>query len=278
MNWDSMTYHMGRVVHWWANNSVAFYPTNIPRQLYSSPLAEYIVLQFFVLGGGSDRLANLVQWFSFGGCALAMSLIAQRLGGSRLTQLLVAFLVVTTPIAILEATSTQNDLVCAFFTVLTLYFLLRGETVWTGISFGLALLSKSPAGFLILPFMVLLFFREGFTKRGWLKTGVKLVAVGCIAFAFSLPHWVRNYQIFQNPLGYAVDVKWVESQTLAPGPFAANLMRSLASEMETPFQSVSSVEERTIRGICRILGIDPDDPRNTFRAYAVHRRSHDELR
>ena len=49
-----MVYHMGRVVDWWANNSVAFYPTNIQRQDYMGPLAEYIVLQFFVLCGGSD--------------------------------------------------------------------------------------------------------------------------------------------------------------------------------------------------------------------------------
>ena len=127
-----------------------------------------------------------------------MSLIAQRLGGSRLTQLLVPFVVVTTPITIMECTSTQNDLVCAYFTVLTLYFLLRGETVWTGIGFGLALLTKSPSGFLILPFMVLLYFREGFAKRGWLKTGAKLVAVGYIVLAFNLPQWVRNYQIFKT--------------------------------------------------------------------------------
>lgn len=263
---DSMTYHMSRVAHWWANNSVAFYPTNIQRQLYMSPLAEYIILQFFVLGGGSDRLANLVQWFCFGGCAIVMSLVAQRLGGNRLTQLLVAFLVVTTPVSIHEATSTQNDVVCAFFTALTLYFLFCEETVLTGISFGLALLTKSPSGFLILPFMLLVFFREGFGKHSWLKTAGKLVAVGCIALALNLPHWARNSQIFENPLGYTVHVKWVESQTYAPGPFAANLMRALATELVTPVQGISRVEERAIRGTCKILGIDPDDPRNTFQS------------
>ncbi len=34
-NWDSMVYHMGRVVHWMQNRSVDHYPTSIDRQLYS---------------------------------------------------------------------------------------------------------------------------------------------------------------------------------------------------------------------------------------------------
>ena len=74
-NGDSMAYHMSRVVHWWANGTVGFYPTNIQRQVYPSPLAEYMILQFFVLADGSDRFANMVQWFSFGGCAVAMSVV-----------------------------------------------------------------------------------------------------------------------------------------------------------------------------------------------------------
>ncbi len=216
-NWDSMTYHMSRVAHWWANGTIDFYPTNIVRQLYMGPLAEYIVLQFFALSGGSDRLANLVQWFCFGGCAVAMSLIGKRLGADRFTQLMVAFVVLTTPIAILEATSTQNDVVCAFFTVSTLYFLFADRTVLTGLSFGLALLTKSPAGFLILPFLVLVFIRGAIGRRALLKTTAQLLAIGSLAFALNVPHWLRNRQILENPLGYTPDVSMVESQDSRSG-------------------------------------------------------------
>lgn len=62
-NWDSMTYHMARVAHWSQNQSVAHYPTSIPRQLYLGPGAEFVILHFQILTGG-DRLANVIQWLS----------------------------------------------------------------------------------------------------------------------------------------------------------------------------------------------------------------------
>jgi hypothetical protein len=58
---DSMTYHMSRVMHWIQNGSLASYPTQIARQLYPPPGAELAILQFQILSGG-DRFANLVQW------------------------------------------------------------------------------------------------------------------------------------------------------------------------------------------------------------------------
>jgi amino acid transporter len=38
-NWDSMTYHMSRVVHWIQNQSVAHYPTYDSAQLVHPPFA-----------------------------------------------------------------------------------------------------------------------------------------------------------------------------------------------------------------------------------------------
>ena len=57
-NYDSMTYHMARVVNWIQNRSVAHYPTHITRQLYSAPWAEYAIMHLQVLSGG-DRFATL---------------------------------------------------------------------------------------------------------------------------------------------------------------------------------------------------------------------------
>ena len=263
-NWDSMVYHMSRVAHWWANGTVAFYPTNIQRQLYSSPLAEYMILQFFALSGGSDRLVNLVQWFCLGGCAIAMSLIARRLGANGLTQWLVAFVVVTTPTPILESTSTQNDLVCAFLTACTLYFLYCDRTILTGLCLGLAVLVKSPSGLAVLPFLILLFTCEAFHQRRTLKVAGKLAVIGCIALAINTPLWLRNTQTFQNPLGYQADVKTIASQTAAFGPFVTNVIRDLASELETPSLRISEIEEEGIRKVCKVLRLNIDDPRNSF--------------
>ncbi len=277
-NFDSMTYHMSRVAHWWADKTIAFYPTNIQRQLFANPLAEYMTLQFFVLSGGSDRLVNLVQWFSFGGCAIAVSLLARRLGENRFTQCAAAFVVVTTPMCILEATSTQNDLTCAFLTVTTIYFLYCGRTVLTGISLGLAILVKFPAGVFVLPFLLLLLLRKPLHPRGILRKAGKLFAIGGIAIALNTPHALRNIHTFRSPLGEKLQVQLLTSQTSAFRPFVANVIRNLGSELGTPISLVNKIEDRGIRIVCRSLRLDLDDPRNTYyqQPFAVGRMTGDE--
>lgn len=103
--YDSMTYHLGRVVHWVQNHSVQHYPTNIDRQLFMSPWAEFAVMHFYVLSGG-DRLSNGVQWFSMLGSLTGVSLIAKQLGGSKESQMLAALIAACLPMGILQASST----------------------------------------------------------------------------------------------------------------------------------------------------------------------------
>jgi hypothetical protein len=123
-NYDSMTYHLPRIEHWLQNRSLEFYPTSIPRQLESGMLAEEFILAIRSL---SDQYssANTVQWFAFCGCILVVTGIARELGGARPAQYLSAVMMSTLPMAILQASSTQTDLVVAFFSATSVYFLLR---------------------------------------------------------------------------------------------------------------------------------------------------------
>lgn len=269
-NDDALTYHMSRVAHWWVNHTVAFYPTNIQRQLCLSPFAEYAILQFFVLGRGSDRLSNMVQWLSFGGCAIAMSLIARRLGADRFTQCLVAFVVLTTPLSILQATSTHNDLTCAFLAATAIYFLYCDRTVLTGICLGTAMLVKLTAVFAVAPFLLMIFFRKPFHRRGIFREVGKLAAVGGIALALNTPHWLRNIHTFDNPFSSEAHFQRVAPETHAFGPFVTNVMRDLTVELVTPFPRINQMEEDAVREICRILKLDPDDPRNTGYPLPAH--------
>ncbi len=79
-NYDSMTYHMSRVEHWIQNQSVFHYPTNITRQLFSAPWAEFAILHFQILSR-SDFFANLVQWTSFLGVVIGVMAIVEKIGG-----------------------------------------------------------------------------------------------------------------------------------------------------------------------------------------------------
>jgi len=123
-NWDSLTYHLPRIEHWLQNRSLNYYPTTITRQLDSNPFAEELIL---ALRGIIDAypLANMIQWLSFAGCIMVIGAICRQLGGARQAQTLAHALGSTLPVAILQASSTQNDLVTAFFCVTCVYFVLR---------------------------------------------------------------------------------------------------------------------------------------------------------
>ena len=159
---DSLWYHLSRVAHWVQNRSVAFYPTHLLEQLYYPPWAEYAILQTMLLGG-DDRLGQLVQWFSMLGSIAGVSLIARELGASPRGQLFSAFFCATLPMGILQASSTQNDYVVAFWLVCLAYALLAwracpastGQALGIGASLGLAILTKGTASIFAAPLLLL---------------------------------------------------------------------------------------------------------------------------
>ncbi|MGC2660136.1 MAG: hypothetical protein WA324_19425 [Bryobacteraceae bacterium] len=76
---DQLQYHLPRVAEWASRHSISFFPTHYYVQLFAPPLAEWMMLQSYVLTGG-DHYVGLVQWLAFLGSALTVSLIAKELG------------------------------------------------------------------------------------------------------------------------------------------------------------------------------------------------------
>ena len=145
-----MTYHMPRVAHWSQAGSVAHYPTHIQRQLWLGPWAEFAIMHGYLLTGG-DRLANLVQWLAFAGCVAGSAIVTGELGGGRLARGLAAVAFATLPMAIAQASSTQNDLVASFWLLSLGYWVLRfratpelGTALLVGTSAGLGRADQAP--------------------------------------------------------------------------------------------------------------------------------------
>ena len=114
--YDSMTYHMARVVHWMQQGSIDYYVTNIRRQNEMGPGAEYLIL-FFQIISGTDRLANSVQWISFLLLPAGLYYLSRLLKINRYAIPWIILLCMTTPMALLQASSTQNDLVDTILTI-----------------------------------------------------------------------------------------------------------------------------------------------------------------
>jgi 4-amino-4-deoxy-L-arabinose transferase-like glycosyltransferase len=268
--WDSMTYHMSRVEHWRLHHSVAHYPTNIEWQLFLNPWAEFAILQFQTLGFGSDRLANMVQWFAFVGSMVGVSLLVRILGGALFAQGLGVLLVATTPMIILQSTSTQNDLVCGFFVVAAAYFFFerlatssRNHEIYSGLSAALAIATKGTAYPILFPFVA--YALIGVTRQENLRRGFQLAGVLILSMLLmNAWHWARNFGLWHHPLG---DPKWVaqyKNEVFGVREIASNVVRSVAGHLGTPSWKVNAFTESVVANIHGALRISVNEPSVTI--------------
>jgi 4-amino-4-deoxy-L-arabinose transferase-like glycosyltransferase len=206
-NVDSFLYHMSRVVHWAQDASLEHYPATIDHQLLKPIYAEEVILHLRLLWG-NDRLSNLVQWFSMLGSLICVVGLAQLLGSNRKGRILAAVFALTIPMGILQATSTQNDYVAAYWAVSTAYFvvlagrrdLTRVELLAFAASFGLGMLTKGTYFVYAPPFMLWYFLRS-LVRSGILRTFGRGLAVLSVAVVLNLGFWSRNVATFGGPYG-----------------------------------------------------------------------------
>lgn len=264
--WDSMTYHLARVAGWIQRASVDFYPTSIERQNYQPPLAEFAILHLQLLSG-SDRFANTVQWVSFCVSIVTVTIIAAELGLSRRAQLFSAVVAATTPMAILQSSGTQNDLVTAALCLSFAYFLARatrslsrGDALLCGLSFGLAILTKGTAYLycagigLGVGAGALLHARP--TRR--LPLFRMLAAIVLVGLLLNTAHVSRNVTFYGRAPSNASDIA---NERLSATVVFSNAVRNVALHMGTPFESVNRYSFRAIQAV---LGDNLNEPASTM--------------
>ena len=273
-NWDSLVYHMGRVAHWLANQTAQHYPTNIKTQIYYPPFAEWVILHFQILLG-TDQFANFAQWFSMLGCAVGASLLARFFGAGQRGQIFAAFLTATIPMGILQGSSTQNDYVLSFWSVIFVYFGLRwqrkGQTLdalAAGGALGLGILTKALAYFLALPFL-LWFFIAGVQKFRS-KAILSFLIVAVLALAVNFNHLQRNFELCGHFLGEDAVSAMTRNERIGPASFASNVMRNIGLHLATSSKPLNNVLEKGIYGLHHLFKIDIVDPATTLGSYPFH--------
>lgn len=271
-SFDGLAYHLPRVLHWIQNESVRHYPTNIARQDWMSPFAEYAMLHLHLLSG-SDRLDNLVQWMAMLGSVVGVTRIAARLGAPRRGQWFAAILCATMPMGILAATSSKNDYVAAFWLVCAVYALLalrdagrRGEysarnTTLFGASVGLALLTKGTAYVFVLPFIVWFVLDGLMSPRRLLEQAVLAAA---IAVLINAPFFARNVATFGRPLGPPAKDGATTMLLLAPRAFASNVTKISITEISTGYRFINRRLEAAAVVAHRLMHEDIMNPGTTF--------------
>ncbi len=272
--YDSLTYHMPRVMHWIQNQSVAYYPTAIIRQLYIAPGAEFVILHLQLIAG-SDRLANFGQWFGMAGSAIGVSLIADGLGVDRRGQLIAAAASMSIPMGLLQSTSTQTDYVTTFWLVCFVCWMLslvHTGQLWNsaaaGGSLGLAALTKSTAYIFALPFLI--WFGIWLLWRYRARSAAFWAAIAAIFLAINAGVYARNMQLFGNPFGIlgsspnSPPSERLSNEVFSGPEVASNIVRNLSLHMGTPFESANRQIQKWIIALHQRMGISVEDPRTTF--------------
>ncbi len=268
-NWDSMTYHMPRVFHWVNNKNVSFYPTAITRQLYQMPLAEYAILNLQILTG-SDLYANLVQWISFLVLICLGFLIAGELRLSSRQQIISAIMIATLPMAILQASSTQNDIVASVFLLSFAFFMLRLRKALTieailggAMSLGLALLTKGTAFIYVatigISLTVPVLMARKHDYRQILKITGALMSLVIMALLLNAGHFTRNYRLYGHPMSNEGEM--YRNKELSIAALASNILRNGALHLGTPVRLINKCQERALQ---KILGPQLNNPKTTW--------------
>jgi hypothetical protein len=265
-NGDAMSYHMPRIMHWIQNQSVEYYPTNNLKQLSFPPGSGYILMHLYLLAG-DDRFFNFLQWSAFLGCTLGLSQISLLLFGPG-SQILTALAGATLPMAIMQSTTTQNDLLVAFWLVCAVCFTLqpssdRTRSLWVGLALALAVITK-PTG-ILFGFPILIWN----AIQVWQKTRLRsihwmnaltrsllvLSASSVCIISMSLPYWHRNIQVFNSFLGYDAGTR---NATISLGGSLSNLLRNIS--LNLPLEQVW----RSVADIHQVLAWNIADRATTF--------------
>lgn len=236
---DSMTYHLARVAHWIQNGSIGPYPSLSVRQTVMMPGAEYVITALMAVAG-SDHLAALPQFGAWIVVTAAAPTLARLCGAPSRWSWLAAPVVMAAPMTILQASSTQNDLVASAVTVAvvaaSLPFLHRrrcsraGAILLLGAACAAAGLTKGSAVIAAAPFAivaVISLVRVGLPKG---RSAIALVAAVMLVVVLVLPESARRDVLSRTQLVvdvYGASDSWVDR--------LANVGRGAAHHLATPF-------------------------------------------
>jgi len=269
-NWDSMAYHMPRIVHWIQNESLTHYRTPIYPQLNSPPFAEIVILNINLLVG-NDYLSNTVQLFYLLITSVTITLLAKELGLNKFGQILSAFILICIPEVILLGSSTHTELVLSFFMVSSIYFLLitiKHQTLISflllGCSLGLAATTKSTAYISLTPFLLVWMIYQLYqiishkVQLKWLSYLVMLLSF----VAINLGHYSRNYELTSSVFGADEDIYNIYvNEEHSIKMLISNVSKNLSNQFGIP--KVAPIAYRATEYIHEKIRIDLNNPKIT---------------
>ena len=272
-NWDSMAYHLPRVEHWIQNKNIYPYPTNIVRQVLTSPLSEYIIANFQVLAG-TDSFSNLVQFASFIFILIIGTLIFNILKIGLKGQLFLLLVLLSLPMILFQSTTTQTDLLASFFFISFILFALliiqteanfKTNFIFLALSLTLGILTKFHIAIFAAPIVLyLLFF---LLKKKNNKNIIFAILISCLTITIILvPLFARNIYFLGSITGKDLfdEKATIINSTISIQNMLSNNFKHIVDFISIPINGYNSLLFSVNHSLHNIIAVSENMPGNNW--------------
>jgi hypothetical protein len=268
-----MAYHLPRVEHWIQNGNIYPYNTNIVRQVLTSPLSEYMLVNIQLLSG-TDSFFNVVQFASFLLILIIGTLFFKEFNVSYKGQLLLVFALMSLPMMIFQSTTTQTDLLASLFFLAFIYFALltykeldefKFNIFYLIISLALGIITKYHIA--IFAFPICLYLVYFIVSKKKVKDIYFTILIGILIFSvILLPLFARNIYFFGSITGKEVfaDNATIVNRTLNIKNMLSNDLKHIIDFISLPVDFYNKMLFSINHSIHSLVGISEDAAGNNW--------------
>jgi len=263
-NWDSLAYHLPRIEHWIQNKNIYPYPTNLIRQIITPPFSEYVLLQLRILSV-NDCFLNLLQYFSLIGVLFITTQLFQFLKINYKGQILLCAVLISLPMLIFQSTTTQTDLLSAFYLLAFILFSYlfvqdnnKASFVYLVIALSIGILTKYTIAIFSLPFILYIIYHVVKQKNLFLLLFVATSSV-IIASIILAPFLYRNYLSFASLTGNEYFRASMSNAKISLAYTISNSIKNIADFISVPVNEFNQLMFLFIDQIHLLIGITVND-------------------
>ena len=264
-NYDSQTYHLPRALHWLQQGSLAFFTTPNMRENINAPLPSLQHALLLVVDPQA-HFSFVGQWLAASALTAAAAVITRALF-PRCRPAMAALFVVSTPLVVVMASTTQADLLaCVPLAGAAIAFAqwLEGRRVPAvavlALSVGLAVAIKLTALLLIIP-VAAAFANMLVRQRAWRPLAALVLASGASGFLFNVSYFAKLRGLSGSDMDMA---SAVVNGRFGVDIVVAGLVKNSATVLQVPNDAVAGALTTGVVRVLSLLHLDPYDPAATF--------------